>query len=301
MGGFPPPKNYNEVNLMTNTVVQAPNEKLHFFNSKEIIANIEELIKFHKKERIAYNKTDYINALNAIQGNCIPVTNAIEITFDNEELYNRLIIRDLLKDKNVQFKDHLFSLDEQQEIKKNMEEAFVLLNDVNPNIMNTMRKVIGAIACYKVEGYVGGSVSSSMGVIWLHPPKHWKVEDYAEAIYHEFIHHCLYLDDMVYAIFPNQEIANSPEAMTISSILTTKRSIDKAYHSAVVAVGIMYLYHKLGNDERALTFLPNIKRTTDELNTKHKFLGERGIEILEGMNYFVENLNYDDINSLINK
>ena len=290
-----------EVNLMTNTATQTPNEKLHYFNSQEVIENIEELIKFYKKERVSYNKKDYINTLNAIQGNFIPVTDGIEITFDNEELYNRLIIRDLLKDKNVQFKDHIFSLDEQQEIRKNMEDAFALLNNINPNIMSTMKKVIGAIACYKVEGYVGGSVSSSIGVIWLHPPKHWKVEDYAEAIYHEFIHHCLYLDDMIYAIFPNQEIANSPEALTISSILTTKRSIDKAYHSAVVAIGIMYMYHKLGNDERSLTFLPNIKRTTEELNTKHKFLGQRGIEILEGMNYFIENLNYDDIHSLINK
>ncbi|MEB2494553.1 hypothetical protein SOP93_26065 [Peribacillus frigoritolerans] len=76
----------------------------------------------------------------------------------------------------------------------------------------------------------GGSVSSSIVVIWLHPPKHWKIEDYAEVIYQEFIHHCLYLDDMIYAIFTNQEIENSPEAMTTSSILTTKRSIDKEYH-----------------------------------------------------------------------
>ncbi|CAK6481436.1 aKG-HExxH-type peptide beta-hydroxylase [Peribacillus castrilensis] len=286
---------------MTNIAVQTPNEKLHFFNTKEIIANMEELIRFFKQDRIAYNKKDYINALNSMQGNFIPVNDKIEVTFDHEDLYNRLIIKDLLKDKNVKFTDHLFSIDEQQEIMKNIEEAFELLNTINPSIMNTMRKVIGAIACYKVEGYVGGSVSSSIGVIWLHPPKHWKIEDYAEAIYHEFIHHCLYLDDMIYAIFPNQEVANSPEAMTISSILTTKRSIDKAYHSAVVAIGIMYMYHKLGNDKKALTFLPNIKRTSEELNTKHEFLGERGIEILEGMNYFTEHLNYDDIHSLIHE
>ncbi|MGX1373005.1 hypothetical protein RKD56_000083 [Priestia megaterium] len=286
-------------NLQTLHTVNA---KMHFFNGREIVSNMKELIKFYKKENIVeFKKSDYLNALNHLQKNCIPVNDEqIILTFDHKELYDRLIIRDLLKENNVSYEDHLFSKEEAALIENNILKAFELLNNINPNIMSLMKKVIGAIACFKVEGYVGGSVSSSIGVIWLHPPKHWEVEDYAEAIYHEFIHHCLYLDDMIYGIFPDQEIANSEEALTISSILTSKRSIDKAYHSAVVSVGIMYMYHNINNDEKALTFLPNIQRTVEELDTKHHLLGERGVDILEGMNYFIKNQNYNDIRDLIN-
>ncbi|NPC93214.1 hypothetical protein HOO54_13470 [Bacillus sp. WMMC1349] len=138
-----------------------------------------------------------------------------------------------------------------------------------------------------------------MGLTWLSPPKTWSVVDYAEAIYHEFIHNSLFLDDMVNSVFPDPKACAEDEALVTSTILKRKRPLDRAYHSACVAVGIMHFYYMLRDFKKLKSFYKPLCKTIEELNNKKQYLGERGIETLKGLNNFIDKQDYKSISQFL--
>ena len=64
--------------------------------------------------------------------------------------------------------------------------------------------------------------------------------DYAEAQYHEFIHNSLFLDDLVNSIFPDTKVITTEDALVTSTIPKIKRPLDRSFHSAGVAIGLMH-------------------------------------------------------------
>ncbi|OWT48474.1 hypothetical protein CER22_25625 [Bacillus sp. K2I17] len=136
--------------------------------------------------------------------------------------------------------------------------------------------------------------------MWLNPSKKWSVIDYADAIYHEFIHNSLFFDDMINCIFPDPNACEDEEAHVISAIRKQRRPLDRSYHAACVAIGLMHYYYLLSDDKKSMSFLPHLRQTILEMNTKTSYLGPRGIETLEAMNNFITYQDLDSITESLN-
>lgn len=164
-----------------------------------------------------------------------------------------------------------------------------------------IKQHISTLYIIKKDGFGGGSVSGIVGFIWINPQPEWKVLDFAEHIYHEFIHNVLFIDDMVNCIFPDPQACAEPDGLVTSTILKWKRPLDRSYHAACVSIGIMHLYHMLRDTRSDRNFLGDLSITVSELNEKTSLLGDQGILLLNLMNDFVKNPNFNDISRTLQK
>ncbi|MFX3625478.1 MAG: HEXXH motif-containing putative peptide modification protein [Ectobacillus sp.] len=280
-------------NLTTKTNVS-------FLNSDHVISNIEKLIQVHNNniENLSNGdrKKKLFEILNALQNSNIPYeTDNIIIDFENEKLLNHLVADGMIDREDTYNQNHLFNPQDQNIIRDNIEKALRLIKMLQPELHFLMTQLIGTIVCFRKKGYGGGSVSSLIGAIWFNPLAKWSVVDYAEALYHEFIHNSLFLDDMVNSIFPDTKIITTEEALVTSTILKIKRPLDRSFHSAGVAIGLMHFYHMLSDYKKILSFKEPLRITITEMNDKQKYLGEQGKEILREMNNFINNMDFDSI------
>jgi len=278
-----------------------------FLNRSSIERNIKEMFNYHFGEEIAEKiaeneiKEYYFKALNELQSTKIPFdNNEILIVFDSEELCNLLIEHKTLDKEDTDNNKHIFPENERDEVIYKITKAIELLKVLNPVLSSMITRHFGTIYVAKKKGFGGGTVSSLLGLLWLNPPKKWNIVDYAEALYHEFIHNSLFLDDMVNSIFPDPEKCTDPEALTTSTILKKKRPIDRSFHAANVAIGIMHFYYMLGDPKQAYKYKEDLNLTINELNQRTQFFGERGLEILEQMNHFNKNYDFDSITHNLN-
>lgn len=279
---------------------------LQYLNAANIISNMENLINFYKNKtqnpKLTGNlKEDFFTALNSLQYAQIPNEQGkIKIEFHNEELCNRLIQMGAIPEEATIENNHIYSQEKQEEITDNINKALELLGILHPELHSLIKNLIGTILCFDIKGFGGGSASGVIGLIWFSPPSNWSIVDYAEALYHEFIHNSIFLEDMINGVLPKQEICETEEALTTSAILKRKRPLDRAYHSAGVSIGLMHFYHMMNDNKKANSFLDSLKVTLSELETKKYLLRERGIQNLDGMIKFVEVLDYDSISTALN-
>ncbi|MBN8203868.1 hypothetical protein [Bacillus sp. NTK034] len=168
---------------------------LTFLNKREINRNIDAVIDYHFGEGTSSGIPDnekkgyFIQTLNALQQSQIPFElDNIKIIFDSDILCEHLINNYLIEKKDTLDDKHLFNEEERREIVYNVEKALDLIKLLHPDLHYLINKHIGTLYFIKKEGFGGGSVSGLLGLIWLNPPKRWTVIDYAEALYHEFIH-----------------------------------------------------------------------------------------------------------------
>lgn len=283
----------NETIRMTN---------FSYLNSDHIISNMDKLIKVYKSESAHHNnrKSLFFEVINSIQNSNIPFEkDNVIIDFYNEDLLNHLITDGMMDTNDTIDNNHIFSNEDQTIIKNNINKAFQLIEILQPELHTLMQQLIGTIVCFRKKGFGGGSVSSLIGTIWLNPMAKWNVVDYAEALYHEFIHNSLFLDDMINSIFPDTKIITTDEALVTSTILKRKRPLDRSFHSAAVAIGLMHYYHLLSDYNKIVTFIEPLQKTIQEMNDKQKYLGEQGKNILSEMNNFIKNLDFESITNTL--
>lgn len=159
--------------------------------------------------------------------------------------------------------------------------------------------MVGSFLILKKKNFGGGSVSNILGMIWLNPQENWSVIDCAEAIYHEFIHQSIFLDDMVNSIFPDADACAEDDALVTSTILKKKRPLDRSYHAAGVSLGVMHLYYMLHDKKGSYQHFDDFKTTIEEINLKTQYLDEHGKYILKEFNKYIENPDYETITSLL--
>ncbi|HBO6125208.1 hypothetical protein SA9_01975 [Staphylococcus warneri] len=136
-------------------------------------------------------------------------------------------------------------------------------------------------------------------MIWLNPQNDWNIIDCAEAIYHEFIHQSIFLDDMVNSIFPDANACDQEEALVTSTILKRKRPLDRSFHAAGVSLGVMHLYYLLHDKEKSYQHYDDFKQTIEELNDKTQFLDDHGIYTLQEFNKYIVKPDYEVITKLL--
>jgi hypothetical protein len=84
----------------------------------------------------------------------------------------------------------------------------------------------------------GGSTSYGIGVLWLNLRDHLTVYDIIELLIHESTHNLLFIDEIRYSHY-NYNLVALEENYAISSILKSKRPLDKVIHSIIVATELV--------------------------------------------------------------
>ena len=136
----------------------------------------------------------------------------------------------------------------------------------------------------KGEIHAGGSISSRIGITWLAPSSSWIGRDCGEYLYHEYVHQCLFLDEMVRTVFCRDRNAMSePDNMIVSAIRQGElRPYDRSYHSAFVAAAIIEYRARMGRTCAARSLFPGLWPCLDALaRNGSEFLTDNGAEQLD--------------------
>ncbi len=194
---------------------------------------------------------------------------------------NRPIAQQFLRTDEVS-EEHLFSREEQTEIRAGTRAAFDLLNRHQERVVEAIRLLVACLLCVKQSGAGGGSFGDSLGVVWFDPSPSWEPADYAETVLHEATHQGVFLCDMVQRLFVREPgEMSSDDALVISAIRAARRPYDLAFHSACVAAALADFHARTGRRERSRELLQALRPTADELRNKSGFLTQAGLAILE--------------------
>ncbi|KHF30550.1 hypothetical protein LR68_00921 [Anoxybacillus sp. BCO1] len=238
----------------------------------------------------------YFESINYLQDVPVPYSNErIYVTYYDRMLQDKLLELGMIDKEDLKDEKHIYSFEEQQIISDRIEKALKLIQILHKDLYDLIHVLIGTFLILKKDLFGGGSVSNVMGLVWLNPQPNWSIIEYAEAIYHEFIHQSIFLDDMINCMFPNANDCAEESALVTSTILRMKRPLDRAYHAAGVAIGIMHLYHLFNDYKNSMKYMDDLRKTVGEIEERTKFLGEQGLKTLKIMRSFIDNPNFDDI------
>jgi hypothetical protein len=106
------------------------------------------------------------------------------------------------------------------------------------------------------------SASNLLGIAWLVPWGNLTSLDVAESIVHEMVHMNLNLADMTVRLFTR---APGSEFEAHSAVLRRRRPYYHAFHSACVAVSLIYFRLALGLDNELGPLRSSLERCTSEL------------------------------------
>lgn len=151
-----------------------------------------------------------------------------------------------------------------------------------PRTFSVFRKAVPFVLLAKKDGHAGGSVSNRIGFVWLAPSYSWTGKDCGEHLFHEYIHQCLFMEDMVRTVFRHDPCALSkPRNMIVSAVRDVPRRYDQSYHSAFVAAGIVEYRARVSDYSGARALLSRLWPCLDALDRKRELLTDNGGEQLD--------------------
>ena len=143
-------------------------------------------------------------------------------------------------------------------------------------------KAVPFVLLAKRDGHVSGSVSNRIGLLWLAPSPAWTGQACGENFYHEYIHQCVFLEDMVNTVFNRDGYGMwEPENRVPSAIRGLPRRYDQSFHSAFVAAGIAEFRARASDFDAARAVFPKLWRCLDVLVRKRDLLTENGADQLD--------------------
>lgn len=272
---------------------------MHFLNRLDVIENVHAVpLLISGVDCTAANLRDeFFSALNEVQSSPLRWEGSDPlIEFENDQVVEHLIQKQIWKRDDTENNAHLFPSELRPGIIERVQAGMDVIGRVNPDLLHLIKLTTANIPCLRKPGLGGGSISSLIGTIWLNPQAEWDEVKYGEVIFHEWVHHSLFLEDMVRGLFTlDSTQLESEEALVTSAILRTRRSLDKSYNSAAVTIALMYYYHRLDNEQMALSFLEPTRETVEQLEDKKQFIAPRGQEILSQMSVFLAERDYEAI------
>ena len=151
-----------------------------------------------------------------------------------------------------------------------------------PDSFPVFCKAVPFVLLAKRDAHVGGSVSSRIGFLWLAPSPSWTGQECGERLWHEYIHHCLFIEDMVNTIFVHDPCAMSDLGNRIpSAIRSAARPYHLSYHSAFVAAGLVEYRVRLSDVDGARAVFPGLWPCLDALAAKREVLTDNGADQLD--------------------
>jgi hypothetical protein len=170
------------------------------------------------------------------------------------------------------------------ECKQKVRLALQTLADIDPEIHRSVTMVVASVIFGRLKNFGGGSNSSAIGCVWLNPKSSWTEVDWLENLFHEYIHQCLFIDDMRHGLFTTDGMGLAEEkALVQSAILCKLRPYDRAFHSAFVSFGLIQLDIKINALDRINCSIPPLRITLNELLSKPQFLTPHGLLVLKSL------------------
>lgn len=225
----------------------------------------------------------YLSTLNQVQNHPFPaemigddLTLDFGTTPDAEAALRELLAADPLP------QGWKYSPSEQDHIRQCADEAIHSIAELDPALHYGLRVIVAGFMFARSTDLEGGSISALMGPIWLGPSPSWSPATYVENMIHEYVHQCLFLDEMVSTIFTEFSVPrmSTPDALVTSTILKRRRPYDKAYHSAFVAHVLAQYYLAQGETEKARSYLESTRSTVDELLDRQQYASANGLSLL---------------------
>jgi hypothetical protein len=156
--------------------------------------------------------------------------------------------------------------------------AFDLLESIDSKLTAIVRLLVTDIVCLKAKREGGGSASHLPGLVCISPGESWGAGEIAESLLHEATHLNLFVADMVNGlfVFPLSRLEED-DARVVSAVRVGQlRPLDKAFHSAAVAVPLMYIQNVQGKTSLIDMFSESLKVCANGLMQKSSFLSDYG-------------------------
>lgn len=253
---------------------------------KELKKNVTEFVKFIEPN-YSSEKDDlricFFNCLNKVQKSKFNYHISLEKPLIECDLSNPSIlpiIKEISDHENYSLMN--ISKEEESIIFDKINLSYMHLFVFNKDLLEIINLIVGCYIIARKEGYGGASFSNSLGMIWLSPPKNWNSIDYAEAIFHETVHQCLYISEMVRGLFTiNTRDMISKNILAKSAIRNELRPYVYSFHSACVSISIILFHAYFQNEEKIIELSKSLYDTLKDLRKFDFVLNIQGRSILK--------------------
>jgi hypothetical protein len=145
---------------------------------------------------------------------------------------------------------------------RHVQHALLFLRLQHPPLRDLCDLLITDILCWPSVKAAAGSTGDLLGVAWLVPSAKLTALDIAEFVIHEMIHVNLHLADMTFGLFTS---TRGSHFKAHSALLGRHRPYYHAFHSACVAVGMIYFRLLLGLHGETNGLRSSLQRCTSDL------------------------------------
>jgi len=145
---------------------------------------------------------------------------------------------------------------------KHAQHGLLFLRLQHPPLGELCDLLVTDILCWPSVELSGGSAADLLGIVWIVPSSKLTSLDIAEFVIHEMVHMNLTLADMTVGLFTR---APGSHFKAHSAVLGRRRPHDLAFHSACVAVALIYFRLLVGLHGEADWLRASLQRCTAEL------------------------------------
>ena len=145
---------------------------------------------------------------------------------------------------------------------RSVQHSLLFLGLQHPPLRDLCDLLITDILVWPSVKVAGGSSAKLLGIAWLVPSANLTSLDIAESVVHEMVHLNLHLADMTFGLYTH---APGSEFEAYSAVLGRRRPYHHAFHSACVAVAVIYYRLCLGLHDEIDSLRSSLRRCTSEL------------------------------------
>ncbi len=145
---------------------------------------------------------------------------------------------------------------------RHVQHALLLLRLHHPPLRHLCDLLITDLLCWPSVKARGGSAGNLLGVVWIVPSGKLTSVDLAELVVHEMVHLNISLADITLGLFSR---APGSEFKAHSAVLGRPRPHYFAFHSACVAVALIYFRMFMGLNDEIDGLRSSLQRCTAEL------------------------------------
>jgi HEXXH motif-containing protein len=236
--------------------------------------------------------TAYRDAISGVRPFPAPPPGEVSVTFDGGEWAELLADRHIFDNIFVGVRDTSGS--QRNQWRDQVHETLTYLRGTHPALAMIVDLLVTDVVVLDSDSVGGGSASHLPGLVVMSPADTWTVDDFAETIVHEATHLGVFVLDMVHRLYtlPASDL-DRPDCYVVSAVkVGIPRPLDKALHSAVVAVPLMYMQHARGETGLVDAFAASLLECADGLAGKRGFFTPYGLEIVRELLRFAESLDF---------
>jgi len=267
---------------------------MHFLNLEHARETVGRLIRALTGDYCNSDQLDaaYRTGISKIRP-IAPPEAGISVSFEDGDWGRYLVAKNL-------FQDIFVGIEASSEVQRlewenQVAAAIQHVRKVNSGLGGIIDLLVTDIVVLQSERTGGGSASHIPGLVCMSPGDDWTVFDFAESLMHEATHLNLFVADMVYGMYilPTNTLADAQYRVLSAVKVGELRPLDKAFHSAVVAVPLMYMQHERGESTLVDLFRKSLLECTDGLLEKREYFTEYGQMLVDELRRFALTVDFD--------